>query len=85
MNQVGTVADGFKDSRFIDSPASFHGSSSTFNWADGHAAMHRWSDPATIAYAQSMNQSKYGNSPPAAQVSRDAPWAARGYASKINP
>ena len=68
MTQAGTVQDNFTGSRFIDSPAAFHGESSSFNWADGHASMHKWVDAATIAYAQSMNTSKYGNAPSAAQV-----------------
>jgi prepilin-type N-terminal cleavage/methylation domain-containing protein len=85
MNQAGTLQDGFVGSSFIDSPAAFHGDSSSFNWADGHASMHKWRDPATLAYALSMNLNKYGNSPPAAQVSHDAPWAASGFATKINP
>jgi prepilin-type N-terminal cleavage/methylation domain-containing protein len=85
MNQAGTVQNGFVGSTFIDSPAAFHGTSSTFNWADGHASMHKWTDAATIAYALSMNTSKYSSAPSAAQVSHDAPWAASGYSSKINP
>jgi prepilin-type N-terminal cleavage/methylation domain-containing protein len=85
MNQAGTVANGFAGSTFIDSPAAFHGTSSSFNWADGHASMHKWADPATLAYALSMDQNKYGNAPSAAQVKDDAPWAAAGYASAINP
>jgi len=85
MNQAGTVDNGFAGSSFIDSPAAFHGVSSSFNWADGHASMHKWVDAATIAYAQSMNTGKYGSAPSAAQVSNDAPWLGRGYASKINP
>jgi prepilin-type N-terminal cleavage/methylation domain-containing protein len=84
MNQTGTTANGFLGSSFIDSPAAFHGESSSFNWADGHAAMHKWVDPATLVYARSMDQNKYGSSPAAAKVKNDAPWAARGFASKIN-
>ena len=85
MNQAGTQDNGFVGSTFIDSPAAFHGNSSSFNWADGHASMHKWVDAATLAYALSMNQNKYGSSPPASQVSHDAPWTAKGYSSKINP
>jgi len=85
MNQNGTQANGFMGSSWIDSPAAFHGQTSSFNWADGHASMRKWVDPATIAYARSMDQNKYGNSPSATQVKNDAPWAARGYASAINP
>ena len=84
MNQAGTMANGFAGSTFIDSPAAFHGSSSSFDWADGHASMHKWVDPATLAYALSMDQGKYSSSPSAAQVKNDAPWAARGFASAIN-
>jgi prepilin-type N-terminal cleavage/methylation domain-containing protein len=84
MNQAGTEANGFVNSTWIDSPAAFHGTSSTFNWADGHASMRKWLDSATVAYALSMNQSKYGSSPSAAQVKNDAPWAAKGFASAIN-
>jgi prepilin-type N-terminal cleavage/methylation domain-containing protein len=85
MNQSGTELTGFANSTFIDSPAAFHGQSSSFNWADGHVSMRKWVDGATIAYALSMDQNKYGNSPNATQVKHDAPWAARGFASKINP
>jgi prepilin-type N-terminal cleavage/methylation domain-containing protein len=85
MDQQGTVDNGFAGSKFIDSPAAFHGDSSSFNWADGHAAMHKWVDPATIAYALSMVQQKYPNAPSPAQVIHDARWAAKGFASGINP
>jgi len=84
MNQAGTQGNGFTGSTFIDSPAAFHGVSSSFDWADGHASMHKWLDPATVAYALSMDVNKYGNAPSAAQVKDDAPWAGRGYASAIN-
>ena len=85
MNQAGTFADGFTGSRFIDSPAAFHGDSSSFDWADGHASMHKSADEATLAYARSMDVNKYSKAPSAAQVIHDAPWAASGYASTINP
>jgi prepilin-type N-terminal cleavage/methylation domain-containing protein len=84
MNQAGTAANGFAGSTFIDSPAAFHGSSSSFDWADGHASMHKWVNAATLAYALSIDPNKYGNAPSAAQVKDDAPWAARGFASAIN-
>jgi prepilin-type N-terminal cleavage/methylation domain-containing protein len=84
MNQNGTQANGFAGSSWIDSPAAFHGQSSSFNWADGHASMRKWVNAATLKYALSMDQNKYGNAPSATQVKDDAPWAARGYASAIN-
>jgi type II secretory pathway pseudopilin PulG len=84
MNQAGTQANGFAGSTFIDSPAAFHGTSSSFDWADGHASMHKWVNPATLAYALNMDQNKYSSPPSAAQVKDDAPWAARGFASNLN-
>jgi prepilin-type N-terminal cleavage/methylation domain-containing protein len=84
MNQKGKQDNGFEGSSWIDSPAAFHGQSSSFNWADGHASMRKWVNQATIAYALSMNQNKYGSSPSPAKVKEDATWAARGYASAIN-
>jgi len=85
MNQAGTQVNGFAGSTFIDSPAAFHGTSSSFDWADGHSSMHKWVDAATLAYAKNMDQGKYGNSPSAAAVAHDAPWAARGFATIANP
>ena len=85
MNQTGTLANDFLGSSFIDSPAAFHGDSSSFDWADGHASMHKWVDAATLAYALSMDKNKYGAAPAFPQVKHDATWAAKGFASKINP
>jgi len=85
MNISGTDATAFKGSSFVDSPASFHGNSSSFNWGDGHASNHKWMDAATIAYAKSMDQGKYGNSPSATSVAHDAPWVAKGYVTTTNP
>jgi prepilin-type processing-associated H-X9-DG protein len=85
MNQAGTDASNFAGSSWIDSPAAFHGRTSNFTWADGHASSRKWLDQATIDYATSMNQNKYGSSPSAASIKDDAPWAARGFATLINP
>jgi prepilin-type N-terminal cleavage/methylation domain-containing protein/prepilin-type processing-associated H-X9-DG protein len=85
MNQAGNVATAFAGSSWIDSPAAFHGQSSNFTWADGHASAHKWLDSATIAYALSMNTGKYGSAPSPAAVAHDAPWAAAAYASAVNP
>jgi prepilin-type N-terminal cleavage/methylation domain-containing protein/prepilin-type processing-associated H-X9-DG protein len=70
---------------FEDSPAVFHGQSSTFNFADGHAELHKWMDAATIAYAASMNPNKYGSYPAAAKTPNDAPWINSHYATTLNP
>ena len=85
MSPAGNQANGFKGSTFIDSPAAFHGTSSSYSWADGHATTHKWVDAATLAYARSMNQNKYGSSPSATSISHDAPWMAMGYPTKANP
>jgi len=74
----------FTGAAFIDSPAVFHINSSTFSFADGHAAARRWLDAATIAYAASMDPNKYGNRPGAAATPRDAPWVATRYPTPQN-
>jgi len=71
---------------FVDSVASWHGQSSTFSWADGHAEIHHWLDGATIAYALNMNPNKYFSSPPAiTQCPRDLYFLADRYATQLNP
>jgi prepilin-type N-terminal cleavage/methylation domain-containing protein len=79
------AAPSFVGTTFIDSPAVFHGNSSTFNYADGHAASHKWRDQATIKYAASMSATKFSSSPAANTVSHDAPFMAQQYATKKNP
>jgi prepilin-type N-terminal cleavage/methylation domain-containing protein len=76
----GTAANNWANSKFIDSPAANHVTSSTFSYADGHAASHRWLDGPTVAYGASMNPSKYNSVPAAAQTPRDAPFIVNGYA-----
>ena len=60
---------------FEDSPAAFHGSTSTFNFIDGHAEPHKWQDGATLSYARNTNPQKYSSAPSWNQVPNDAPWA----------
>ncbi len=48
----------FTDASFVDSVASWHGGTSSFNWADGHAENHKWVDAKTITYALSNDPSK---------------------------
>ncbi|MGA2247793.1 MAG: prepilin-type N-terminal cleavage/methylation domain-containing protein [Verrucomicrobiota bacterium] len=69
---------------FGDSPAVFHGSTSTFSWCDGHASARKWMDPATIQYAASMNINKYANPPSAAQTPHDGPFINLAYVTKAN-
>ena len=71
---------------FIDSVASWHGSDSTFSWADGHADGHRWLDGTTIGYALNMDPNKYYSSPPTiSQCPRDLFFLADSYATDRNP
>ncbi|HMD55468.1 MAG TPA: prepilin-type N-terminal cleavage/methylation domain-containing protein [Phycisphaerae bacterium] len=77
----------FSDSAFVDSPASWHGTSSTFGWADGHADDHRWLDGPTRAYALSNNPQKYfnGSAPSFAQCPDDLYFLASDYSTQQNP
>jgi prepilin-type N-terminal cleavage/methylation domain-containing protein/prepilin-type processing-associated H-X9-DG protein len=87
LNFAGTLANDFAGTTFVDSPAVFHGTASTFSWADGHATSRKWLDAATIKYAADSDPSgsKYGNPPSAAATARDVAFVKRAYASKINP
>ena len=69
-----------------DSPAVYHGNSSTFNFADGHAERRRWLERATIAHAADMSENKFSSPNIAyALCRRDIDFVARGYASRFNP
>ena len=70
MSVQGTAANNWAGTTILDSPAVFHGVSSTFSWADGHATSRRWLSGSVMAYAASMSSSKYG-SPPSAAASQD--------------
>ncbi|HEX3799711.1 MAG TPA: prepilin-type N-terminal cleavage/methylation domain-containing protein [Verrucomicrobiae bacterium] len=71
---------------FEDSVASWHGGTSTFSWADGHAESHKWLDGATITYALSQDPNKYnGSQPNLAICPHDLAFLADGYASQQNP
>ena len=82
MNVTGNAANNWAGTTILDSPAAFHGTSSTFSWADGHATSRRWLDGNTIAYAASMNTSKYNNPPPSSD--KDVPFLISGYAFRGN-
>ena len=56
---VGSPALNFANARWGDSPAAYHGNSSTFNYVDGHAEARRWVSGEVIAFANSMNPSKF--------------------------
>jgi len=84
MQVNGTATKNWAGTTFVDSPAVFHVSSSTFSWTDGHASLRRWLDPATIAYAASMDPNKYSNSPSAAATARDVSFVVNAYAFRGN-
>ena len=82
MNVNGTAANNWSGTTILDAPAAFHGTSSTFSWADGHATSRRWLAGATISYATSMDTGKYGNPPPSTDL--DVPFLISGYAFRGN-
>ena len=79
MNVNGTAANNWAGTTILDSPAVFHVNASTFSWADGHSSSRRWLDPATVAYAGSMDPNKYGNPPSAAATVHDATFLINAY------
>ncbi len=86
----GTAAADFSDARFGDSPAAYHVTSGTFNFADGHAEGHRWQDPTTITFANSLNVDKESNgdgTQAAAQNGsvHDQQWVGSRYPGPHNP
>ena len=85
LNQGGGPDKDFAGASLIDSTANFHGNSSTFNFADGHAEIHKWVDVAMIKYSGSMDQNKFSSSPNDKVAPNDVRWLARRYPSKINP
>ncbi len=87
INMSGTLGNDFAGTTFVDSPAVYHGSSSTFSWADGHVSSRRWLDAATIKYASDSDPSgsKYGNPPSEAQTREDIAFVKHAYVSKDNP
>ena len=70
---------------FVDGPDSWHGSTSTFNWADGHAESHKWLDARTVSFALDMNPGKFSYAPTITDCPRDLAFVANGYASMLNP
>lgn len=75
----------FSGAAFVDSVASWHGKTSTFSWADGHAENHRWIDDTTIKYALNMDPNKYSSPPALAQCPDDITFLATDYACQQNP
>jgi len=77
----------FAGSTLYDSTASWHGNTSTFGWADGHAESHHWIDSINIAYALSMDPGKYFNpgTPTLVNCPNDVGFLVNDYATSQNP
>jgi prepilin-type N-terminal cleavage/methylation domain-containing protein len=84
LNQ-GSPDKDYAGSSLIDSTANFHGSASTFNYADGHAETRKWVDPVMVKYSSSMDQNKFSSSPTDKTAPHDVHWLAQRYPSKLNP
>ena len=80
----GNPAQDFKGAQLVDSTAVFHGASSTFDFADGHAESKKWLDPVMLKYSASMDPNKFGSAPNDSVAPNDVRWLARHYPSKIN-
>lgn len=79
----------FQGSKWIDSPAAYHGTTSTFNFCDGHAEARKWLLNDTIAMAQSTDTSmtsgvKFYHTPVPLN-NADVMWVARAFPCVINP
>jgi len=83
----GTPSANFTDATWGDAPAAFHGNSSTFNFADGHAEAHKWASQQLASYANSMDSNKYsnGSKPTYAQDTIDLYYVASRCPTVLNP
>lgn len=79
----------FQGSKWIDSPAAFHGGTSTFNFCDGHVEARKWLLGDTIAMAQSTDTSMSSGvkfyHQPVPPNNADVMWVARAFPCVINP
>jgi prepilin-type N-terminal cleavage/methylation domain-containing protein/prepilin-type processing-associated H-X9-DG protein len=86
---LGLQVVNFQGSKWVDSPAAYHGNTSTFNFADGHAEAHKWLCGDTITMANSTDTSTsdgvkfYHNPNP--PNNPDVMWVAYGFPCTINP
>jgi len=71
---------------FEDSVANWHGGTSTFSWADGHAESHKWLDADTLIFASSNDPNKYNSTKyNLTECPNDLNFLANGYATAQNP
>jgi len=79
----------FSAASFGDSPAAFHITSCSLNFADGHVEGYSWGDGRTIAYAASTNPGKDAGSAEKTTAQQtpnlDAMWIAAHFATPNNP
>jgi prepilin-type processing-associated H-X9-DG protein len=80
----GGTPSAFTDASIIDSPAAFHGTSSTYNFADGHVESRKWRDGAVLQMALSMNSGKYSGQPTYSQAPNDILYLAQRYVTAKN-
>ncbi len=80
----GGTPPNFTDASIIDSPAVFHITSSTFNFADAHVESRKWRDGALTKYASSMNSGKYGSAPTYGTAPNDVRYLAERYVTTKN-
>jgi prepilin-type N-terminal cleavage/methylation domain-containing protein/prepilin-type processing-associated H-X9-DG protein len=83
------TAPTFTDASFRDSPAAFHGVSTSFSFADGHVEMKKWLDGTTINYAHSEDPNKDAGSDGTRALAStpgnvDAVWVAKRYPTPQN-
>jgi len=60
--------------QFLDIPASYHGSSGGFSFADGHSEIHRWIDGSTCKPIRPDGVIFDGQTPIPSPGNRDIPW-----------
>jgi prepilin-type processing-associated H-X9-DG protein len=86
--KVGGTPSSYSDAVCEDSISIWHGSSSTFSWADGHSEIHRWQDAGIISFAASMDPNKYFGAqkePTFTANPHDVYFLALGYCTQQNP
>jgi len=78
----------FLNSQWIDSPAAYHITSSSFAYADGHALPHKWLEQDTLAIARSTDPTTPGTKfyhTPVPADNRDIMFVAYSYPCVNNP
>ena len=74
----------WQGSTWVDSPACYHTTSSTFNFADAHAESRKWVCGDTIDFAKSTSTGKFNHTPVPAD-NADVLWIANAYPCVANP